>query len=150
MFRSRRRLPRPVLCSLCSGGPLGPRPSQIPAALPAHTRPIPQRERRSLPPVTSHRSHITNSFTIRTYEKRTRNPFRIRTYKTQHLKSFRICTYKKRGEGEGAHLSNEGFRLSSFHFRISLFISHYSPPTTHFSLLLSLLLFKGAPCSRCG
>src|SRR4029077_16045887 len=129
MFRSRRRLPRPVLCSLCSGGPLGPRPSQIPAALPARTRPIPQQERLSLPLVTSHQSHITNSFTIRTYEKRTRNPFRIRTSKTQHLKSFRIRTYKKRGEG-GHIFQTKGFRL-----RVSIFEVRYLSLTTHRPLL---------------
>src|SRR5579859_371218 len=48
-----------------------------------------------LPPVTSHASPVTNSFRIRTYEKRVRNPFGIRTSKTQHLKPFRMNTSKK-------------------------------------------------------
>jgi hypothetical protein len=57
-----------------------------------------------LPPVTSHQSLITNSFTIRTSENRARNSRRIRTSKTRHLKSFRIRTYKKPGGGGALRL----------------------------------------------
>jgi hypothetical protein len=101
MFRSHQPLSRRVRCCLCIGGPLSPRPSLLPAARPAHTRPIPQREHLPLPPVTSHQSHITKSFTIRTSTKYTPNPFRIRTSKTQDLKPFRMNTYKKTPSGEG-------------------------------------------------
>ena len=77
------------------------------AVLPVTGLPRPCRNHRSpvtasvlsLPPVTSHQSPATKSFTIRTYEKPTHNPFRIRTSKTQHLKPFRMNTYKKTPRG---------------------------------------------------
>src|SRR6476660_8702596 len=80
MFRPRLRLLRPVLGCVCSSGPLSPCLSP-------------------LPPVTSHQSQITKSFTIRTSEKHAPNPFGIRTSKTQDLKPFRMNTYEKRGRG---------------------------------------------------
>jgi len=54
---------------------------------------------RSLPPVASHQSQITNSFIIRTSAKCPHNSFRIRTSKTQHLKPFRMNTSEKTGAG---------------------------------------------------
>ena len=133
MFRPRRHLPRPVLCCLCTGGPVGPRISPIPAALPARTRTSTQRVPLPLPSVTSHPSQNTKPFRIRTSTKPVRNPFRIRTSKTQDLKLFRMNTYKKTGEGGGAHLSNEG--VSIFEFPFSNFALHLSLPTAHHPLL---------------
>ncbi len=54
-----------------------------------------------LPPVTSHQSQVTKSFTIRTYARSAPNPFRIRTSKTKDLNSFRIRTYEKNPRGTG-------------------------------------------------
>jgi len=97
MFRPRR--PRPDLCCLSSCGPLGSRLSLISTTPPAHKGTLLQRELFPLPPVTSHQSQITKSFTIRTSEKHLHNPFRMRTSKTQDLKPFRMNTYKKTREG---------------------------------------------------
>ena len=108
MIRSCQPLYRPAICCFCSGGPLGPCLSRIPAPLPANSRTTPRRERPPLLPVTCHRpastssaSQITNSFTIRTSAKCSPNSFRIRTSKAQDLKPFRMNTSKKTGEGEG-------------------------------------------------
>src|SRR5579859_8487 len=54
-----------------------------------------------LPPATRHESPVTNSFRIRTYEKRARNPFRIRTYKTHVGGGCRIW-YRARSRAHGA------------------------------------------------
>ena len=105
MFRAPQPLSRQTLGCFCSGGPLGPRISPIPATLPARTRTIIQRERFLLPPVTSHPSPATKSFTIRTSEKHVRKPSGMNTSKTQHLKPFRMNTSEKTGGGEGAKLS---------------------------------------------
>ena len=99
MFRPPRPLPRPHLCCLSSCAPLGSGLSLIPTTLPTHTGTLLQRERLPLPPVTSHQSQITKSFTIRTYEKHASNPFRIRTSKTQDLKPFRMNTSEKNPGG---------------------------------------------------
>ena len=100
MFRPRHPFPRPDLCCLSSCGPLGSRLSLIPTTLPAHTGTLLRRERLPLPPVTSHQSQITKSFTIR-------------TSKTLNLKLFRMNTYEKTGEGVGAQVSS---RLDHFPF----------------------------------
>jgi hypothetical protein len=52
-----------------------------------------------LPLLTTHNSLFTNSFRIRSSEKRARNPFGMRSSKTLHLKSFRMCSSKKTGVG---------------------------------------------------
>src|SRR6476646_391890 len=110
MFRPRRPLPRPDLCCPSSRGPVSSRLSLISATLPAHTATLLRRERLPLPPVTSHQSQITKSFTIRTCEKQARNSFRISTYKTHDLKPFRINTYRKTGEGVPSHYAGSSRR----------------------------------------
>ena len=80
------------------------------AVLPVTSLPRPCRDHKSpvtasvrtLPPVTSHESQVTNtiSFIIRTYIKSAHKLFRMNTYKTQGLKPFRMNTYKKTGEGD--------------------------------------------------
>ena len=72
----------------------------------------------SLPPLASHQSRVTKSFTtlrlravsarrIRTFAKCTRNFFTMNTSKTEDLKLFRMNTYKKSGGG-GPTSSTQG------------------------------------------
>src|SRR6476661_3632795 len=165
MFRPRLRLARPVLCCVCSGGPLGPsfllapgchpersegsaflrvalHEMRITDLSPSRFSNIPTFKHFNAPllQITSHQSHFSNSFTIRTYAKPTCNPFRIRTSKTQHLKPFRMNTSEKTGRGEGSHLSSQRvsifhFRVSIFHFRVSIFEFRSVLFRCHYSLL---------------
>ncbi len=129
MFRLRQSRPHPQLPSASI------QYLPVPATCARH---LPRSARHSstcdlasiLPPVTSHASPITNSFRIRTSEKRAPNPFRIRTSKTQDLKPFRMNTSEKTPGGE-ALLANAvlapcakplPLRLSTFDFQPSAVI----------------------------
>jgi hypothetical protein len=106
-----------------------------------------------LPPVTSHQSRITKSFTIRTYAKRAHNPFTMNTSKTQHLKPFRMNTYEKRGEralvAQASACAPHSRPMiyperpgpcSPQRATTALLTTHYSLLTTHDSLLSHMIL----------
>ena len=91
----------------------------------------PSRQIFSFRSLATHRSQITKSFTIRTYEKRARNSRRIRPSKTQSLKPFRMNTYKKTGGGPlpGTLFSLPRYLITSLLPKLQRRLHHSNSPT---------------------
>ena len=79
---------------------------------------------------------VSNSFRIRSYEKRTRKSFRIRSYEKRTRNPFRIRSYKIPRGVEGAFaFSLRASALSAsqrYPFLPSSFPSHLAPPRPRF------------------